>query len=103
MRALKASANRHGLHLIGDAAHCIEGMRDGVRPGELSDAAWFSFYATKNLTCGEGCAIAVLRRYLTAGSRAGSPRSQSMSEGSLEPAHDAVAEVFCNVEGRHLV
>src|SRR5215471_8119595 len=29
--------------------------------------------------------------------------NQSMSEGPLEPAHDAVAEVFCDVEGRHLV
>jgi dTDP-4-amino-4,6-dideoxygalactose transaminase len=59
MRALKAIADRHGLRLIEDAAHCIEGVRDGVRPGELSDAACFSFYATKNLTCGEGGAIAV--------------------------------------------
>jgi dTDP-4-amino-4,6-dideoxygalactose transaminase len=58
MRALKAITDRHGLHLIEDAAHCIEGMRDGVRPGELSDVACFSFYATKNLTCGEGGAIA---------------------------------------------
>ena len=59
MRALRAIADRHGLHIIEDAAHCIEGMRDGVRPGELSDAACFSFYATKNLTCGEGGAITV--------------------------------------------
>jgi dTDP-4-amino-4,6-dideoxygalactose transaminase len=59
MRALKAIADRHGLHIIEDAAHCIEGVRDGVRPGQLSDAACFSFYATKNLTCGEGGAISV--------------------------------------------
>jgi UDP-4-amino-4-deoxy-L-arabinose-oxoglutarate aminotransferase len=59
MRALKAIADRHGLRLIEDAAHCIEGVRDGIRPGELSDAACFSFYATKNLTCGEGGAIIV--------------------------------------------
>jgi dTDP-4-amino-4,6-dideoxygalactose transaminase len=59
MRALKAIADRHGLRLIEDAAHCIEGVRDGVRPGELADAACFSFYATKNLTCGEGGAITV--------------------------------------------
>ena len=58
MRALRAIADAHGLHLIEDAAHCIEGVRDGVRPAELSDAACFSFYATKNLTCGEGGAIA---------------------------------------------
>src|SRR5207247_3611654 len=62
MRALKAIADRHGLHLIEDAAHCIEGMRDGVRPGELGDAACFSFYATKNLTCGEGGAVATNRQ-----------------------------------------
>jgi UDP-4-amino-4-deoxy-L-arabinose-oxoglutarate aminotransferase len=59
MRALKAIAEKHRLHLIEDAAHCIEGVRDGVRPGDLSDAACFSFYATKNLTCGEGGAITV--------------------------------------------
>jgi UDP-4-amino-4-deoxy-L-arabinose-oxoglutarate aminotransferase len=59
MRALRAIADRHGLSLIEDAAHCIEGVRDGVRPGTLSEAAAFSFYATKNLTCGEGGAITV--------------------------------------------
>jgi dTDP-4-amino-4,6-dideoxygalactose transaminase len=57
MRALRAIADRHGLRIIEDAAHCIEGERDGVRPGQLSDAACLSFYATKNLTCGEGGAV----------------------------------------------
>ena len=59
MRGLRDIADKHRLHLIEDAAHCIEGVRDGVRPGDLSDAACFSFYATKNLTCGEGGAITV--------------------------------------------
>jgi UDP-4-amino-4-deoxy-L-arabinose-oxoglutarate aminotransferase len=59
MRAIKAIADRHGLRLIEDSAHCIEGVRDGIRPGQLSDAACFSFYATKNLTCGEGGAVTV--------------------------------------------
>jgi UDP-4-amino-4-deoxy-L-arabinose-oxoglutarate aminotransferase len=57
MRALRAIATKHRLHIIEDAAHCIEGERAGVRPGQLSDAACLSFYATKNLTCGEGGAI----------------------------------------------
>jgi len=57
MRRLRAIADRHGLAIVEDAAHCVEGVRDGVRPGALSDAACFSFYATKNLTCGEGGAI----------------------------------------------
>ena len=57
MRSLRAIADRHGLAIIEDAAHCVEGSRDGVRPGELSETACFSFYATKNLTCGEGGAL----------------------------------------------
>lgn len=57
MRALGRIADRHGLRLIEDSAHCVEGMRDGVGPGALSDTACFSFYATKNLTCGEGGAV----------------------------------------------
>jgi dTDP-4-amino-4,6-dideoxygalactose transaminase len=57
MRHMKTIADRHGLYIIEDCAHCIEGERDGVRPGQLSEAACFSFYATKNLTCGEGGAI----------------------------------------------
>ena len=57
MRRLKAIADRAGLSLIEDCAHAIESTRDGVRPGALSDAACFSFYATKNITCGEGGAV----------------------------------------------
>lgn len=57
MRALRAIADKHGLAIVEDAAHCVEGIRDGIRPGGLSNAACFSFYATKNLTCGEGGAL----------------------------------------------
>ena len=46
-----------GLRIIEDAAHCFEGTLNGERPGRHSDAAIFSFYATKNVTCGEGGAI----------------------------------------------
>jgi len=59
MKAIKDIATNHGLRVIEDAAHCIEGSVDGVRPGGLSDAACFSFYATKNITCGEGGALVV--------------------------------------------
>jgi dTDP-4-amino-4,6-dideoxygalactose transaminase len=58
MRALRAIADRHGLFLIEDSAHGIEIERDGVRPGDLSEAAVFSFYATKNVTSGDGGAVA---------------------------------------------
>lgn len=57
MVGLRALANSHGLCLVEDAAHCVEGRRDGFGPGQLADYGCFSFYATKNLTCGEGGAI----------------------------------------------
>ena len=57
MRALRQIADRHGLAIVEDSAHCVEGSRDGVKPGKLGDTACFSFYATKALTCGEGGAV----------------------------------------------
>jgi dTDP-4-amino-4,6-dideoxygalactose transaminase len=57
MRAMRALADQHGLFLVEDAAHGVEMERDGVRPGDLGDAAVFSFYATKNLTSGDGGAV----------------------------------------------
>lgn len=57
MRQIRKIADSHNLYVIEDAAHCIEGEREGVRPGQLGDAACFSFYATKNITSGEGGAI----------------------------------------------
>ena len=58
MRRIRAIANKYNLKIVEDAAHCIEGKRDGVGPGQLGDIACFSFYATKNITSGEGGAVA---------------------------------------------
>lgn len=57
MKRLKAIADAAGVALIEDCAHAIESTRDGVRPGELSQASCFSYYATKNITSGEGGAV----------------------------------------------
>jgi UDP-4-amino-4-deoxy-L-arabinose-oxoglutarate aminotransferase len=45
------------IAIIEDCAHTFEAKFNGERPGKYSDAAIFSFYATKNVTCGEGGAI----------------------------------------------
>jgi dTDP-4-amino-4,6-dideoxygalactose transaminase len=58
MVELKRVADRHGLAIVEEAAHCLEGRRDGARPASHAATACFSFYATKNLTCGEGGALA---------------------------------------------
>ena len=55
--SIKKISKKHGLLLLEDAAHCIEGEYRKIRPGQISDAAIFSFYATKNITSGEGGAI----------------------------------------------
>lgn len=49
MRALRAIADRYGLAIIEDAAQAHGASFDGVRPGDLSAAATFSFYPGKNL------------------------------------------------------
>lgn len=55
--AFEAIAKEHKLALIYDAAHCVEGTYKGRRIGELGDYVCYSFYATKNLTSGEGGAV----------------------------------------------
>jgi dTDP-4-amino-4,6-dideoxygalactose transaminase len=57
MKRIKAIANKFKLIIIEDAAHAIESERDKIRVGQLSYCACFSFYATKNITSGEGGAI----------------------------------------------
>ena len=45
------------VFIIEDCAHTFEAKFNGNRPGTFSDVSIFSFYATKNVTCGEGGAI----------------------------------------------
>lgn len=54
MRTLCALAAREGARVIEDAAHCIEGVSHGQKVGAIGDFTCFSFYATKNVTTGEG-------------------------------------------------
>ncbi|MEM7058115.1 MAG: DegT/DnrJ/EryC1/StrS family aminotransferase [Pseudomonadota bacterium] len=61
MPGLRAVCDRQApgqqITLIEDCAHCFEGQLNNARPGQHGDVAIFSFYATKNVTCGEGGAI----------------------------------------------
>lgn len=54
MKELRRIGDKYGVKILEDSAHCVEGERGGVKPGQLGNVAAFSFYATKNLTCGEG-------------------------------------------------
>jgi dTDP-4-amino-4,6-dideoxygalactose transaminase len=61
---LKKVAQAHDLFLVEDAAHCLEGIRDNIRVGQLSEMACYSFYATKSITCGEGGAVSTAKEEL---------------------------------------
>lgn len=54
MNALAALAAAHGLLLVEDAAQAVGASIDGVPVGAVADVAAFSFYATKNVSTGEG-------------------------------------------------
>lgn len=47
-------AKKHNLVVIEDAAHAIEAEYKGKKIGSIGDTTCFSFYATKNITTGEG-------------------------------------------------
>jgi dTDP-4-amino-4,6-dideoxygalactose transaminase len=54
MEAIQALAEQHDLLVIEDAAHALGAEYKGRRIGTFGDVTVFSFYATKNLTTGEG-------------------------------------------------
>lgn len=58
MKKIYNIAKKYNLKIISDCAHSLESTRDGYNSTEYCDAACYSFYATKNLSCGEGGAVA---------------------------------------------
>jgi len=54
MDTLLGLAETHGLYVLEDAAHALPAKYRGHAVGTLGDLTAFSFYATKNLTTGEG-------------------------------------------------
>ena len=57
LEPLDTLAARHGLEVVEDAAHAAPTWYRGVMVGSRPNFASFSFYATKNLTTGEGGAL----------------------------------------------
>src|SRR2546430_1156205 len=54
MEQIVDSAKEHGIPVIEDAAQAHGAEYHGKKAGNLGDTACFSFYATKNMTTGEG-------------------------------------------------
>jgi len=59
MDALVDIARRRGLHVVEDAAQGLCASYRGRPLGMLGDAGCFSFHETKNVSCGEGGALAI--------------------------------------------
>jgi perosamine synthetase len=58
MNALKEIAEDNGILLVEDAAQAHGAEYKGQKAGSIGDIGCFSFYATKNMTMGEGGMIA---------------------------------------------
>ena len=58
MDAILEVARRRGIRVIEDAAHAIPTLYRGRLIGTIGDITCFSFYATKNVTTGEGGMLA---------------------------------------------
>lgn len=58
LNELRVIADRHGIYLIEDAAHSIGSFYRDRPVGSIADITTFSFFPTKNMTSGEGGAVA---------------------------------------------
>jgi len=61
MDGLVNLSRAHDLRIIEDCAHAVETTIRGRHAGTFGDAGCFSFYATKNLTTGEGGMVTTSR------------------------------------------
>lgn len=57
MASIITIARRHGLKVLSDSAHSVGSRYRGRPVGSMADATALSFYATKNMTTGEGGAL----------------------------------------------
>jgi dTDP-4-amino-4,6-dideoxygalactose transaminase len=97
--AFTVLARRHGLITIEDAAHCVEGVSGGRKIGGTADFTSFSFYATKNLTTGEGGMVttgsAEADEWMRIASLHGMSRAAWLRTGSVgAPRYDVVTPGF---------
>ncbi|MEM2105168.1 MAG: DegT/DnrJ/EryC1/StrS family aminotransferase [Candidatus Bathyarchaeia archaeon] len=54
MKPIREIANKHGLKIVEDSAQAHGAAYMGKPPGTFADIACWSFYASKNMTTGEG-------------------------------------------------
>jgi len=80
-RLARLCASR-GIHLVEDAAHACVSTLDGRACGGWGACGAFSFFTNKNITCGEGGAVATNDADVAASVRL--LRSHGMTSGTVE-------------------
>ena len=64
MDELRVIADKYNVYLIEDAAHSLGSIYRGRPVGAIADITTFSFFPTKNMTTGEGGAVASIHPHL---------------------------------------
>lgn len=64
MDEIKAIARKNRSYIVEDAAHALSAEYKGKKVGSFGDISVFSFYATKNITTGEGGMITTRNKKL---------------------------------------
>ena len=59
MDAILATAKKHGLKVVEDAAQSVNSFYRGQALGAIGDLGAYSFHETKNYICGEGGALCI--------------------------------------------
>lgn len=77
---INATARRHGLKIIEDAAEALGSRRDGRHVGWDADVTSFSFFGNKTVTTGEGGAVIAPDAVLAARLRKVKGQGQSLTQ-----------------------
>lgn len=91
MKEINQIARRNNLKIVEDAAHSFGGYYSYMRQGTIGDMGVFSFYATKNITSGEGGMVYTANREYAERIRLLSNQGQSSgawgrySSGPIQP------------------
>lgn len=59
MQSIMAIAEKYGIYVVEDAAHCIDAYYNNYHLGSIGHFGTISFHSTKNIHCGEGGALLV--------------------------------------------
>lgn len=105
---LEAIAKRHGLKIIEDNAQAIGAEYQGVRTGNLGDAAGFSFYPGKNLgALGDSGAVTTkdpeVARIVRAVANYGSEKKYQNTYMGLNSRMDEMQAAFLAVKIKHIL